>query len=112
MHYLGGMKKQGAVHLRPGGEKETHGAVLVAVSGLVPNWLEVIKEEVEKDGGLQELIKKIKEGEALGPWHYNDGILFYKDRIYLPENSALLSPILEQIHGGFHEGYHKTFQRV
>jgi hypothetical protein len=39
----------------------------------------VSKEEVEKDGGQQELIKKIKEGEALGPWHYNDSILFYKD---------------------------------
>ena len=72
-------EKHGAVHLKPGGKKETHGVVLVAMSGPVPNWLELIKEEVEKDGGLQELIKKIKEGEALGSWHYNDGILFYKD---------------------------------
>jgi hypothetical protein len=30
-------EKHGAVHSRPGGEKETHGVVLVAVSGLVPN---------------------------------------------------------------------------
>jgi hypothetical protein len=84
----------------------------VAISGPLPNWLEVIKEEVGKDSSLQELIKKVEEGEALGPWNYKDVILFYKDRIYLLENSVLLATILEQMHGGFHEGYHKTFQKV
>jgi hypothetical protein len=72
-------EKHGAMHLRPGGEKETHGAVLVAVSGPVPNWLEVIKEDVEKDGGLQELIKKIKKEK---PWvHGTTTMAFYSIRI-------------------------------
>jgi hypothetical protein len=68
----------------------------VAVSGLVPNWLEVVKEEVGKDSTLQVLIEKVKDGEALSPWNYKDGILFYKDQIYLLENSALLVTILEK----------------
>jgi hypothetical protein len=67
---------------------------------------------VGKDSSLQELIEKVEEGEALGPWNYKDVILFYKDQIYLLENLALLATILEQMHGGFDEGYHKTFQRV
>ncbi|GLT61287.1 hypothetical protein SLA2020_340060 [Shorea laevis] len=97
-------EKSSLVHSRAKEEKKTHGAVLVAVLGPVPNWLEVIKEEAGKDAALQELIQKVKEGEALGPWHYKGEVLFYKDRIYLPENSTLLAPILDQIHGGFHEG--------
>lgn len=48
----------------------------------------------------------------LGPWQYKEGLLFFKDRIFLSENSALITAILEQLHGGFHEGYHKTFQRI
>lgn len=91
---------------------KSHGAELVAVLGPIPNWLEIINEDVERDAALQELVQKIKEGEALGPWQYNEGILLYKDRIYLPENSSLLTTLMEQIHGGFHEGHHKTFQWI
>jgi len=82
------------------------------VSGPVPRWLDIVREEVEKDSTLQEVIKKIQEGETLGPWEFRDGLLYYKDHIYLAENSALLTTILEQIHGHFHEGYHKTYQRI
>jgi hypothetical protein len=61
---------------------------------------------------MQDLAQKVREGEALGPWHYNDGLLFYKENIFLPESSSLIPTIMDQIHGGFHEGYHKTFQRI
>jgi hypothetical protein len=87
-------------------------AELIALSSPIPNWLEVIKDEVGKSPELQELVKKIKEEEVLGPWQYKEGLLFFKDRIFLSENSALITAILEQLHGGFHEGYHKTFQRI
>lgn len=72
---------------------------LVAVSSPIPNWLEVIREEVGKNRELQELVQKVQEGEALGPWQYKEGMLFYKDRIFLQENSPLISAIIEQIHG-------------
>jgi hypothetical protein len=93
-------------------KEEQKSAELVALSSPTPNWVEVIKEEVDNDKDLQELIQRVKDGEALGPWQHREGVLFYKDRIYLSENSSLISAILEQIHGGFHEGYHKTFQRI
>jgi hypothetical protein len=85
---------------------------LMALSNPTPNWLEVIKAEVEHNRDLQELVQKVKEGEALGPWQFKEGVLFYKDRIFLPENSTLIPATIEQIHGGFHERYHKTFQRI
>jgi hypothetical protein len=94
-------------------ETEEHQArALVALSNPTPNWLEVIKEEVDNDKDLQELVQRVKEGEALGPWHYKDGVLFYKDHIYLSKNLTLIPVIIEQNHGGFHEGYHKTFQHI
>jgi hypothetical protein len=73
-------------------KEEQKSAELVALSSPTPNWVEVIKEEVDNDKDLQELIQRVKDGEA--------------------ENSSLISAILEQIHGGFHEGYHKTFQCI
>jgi hypothetical protein len=84
----------------------------VAVLGPVLNWLEIVKKEVGKDPALQEFIKKVREGEAFGHWEFRDGLLYYKDQIYLPANSALLTTILKKIHGNFHEGYYKTYKRV
>ncbi|KAJ0076959.1 hypothetical protein Patl1_35310 [Pistacia atlantica] len=43
------------------------------------------------------------KGEALGPWENRDGIMFFKDRIYLPANSNLIPIILQEIHGSGHE---------
>ena len=43
---------------------------LVAISHLIPHWLEPIQEEVAFKPQLQELVKKIEEDEAIGPWEY------------------------------------------
>jgi hypothetical protein len=83
-----------------------------AISSPIANWLDVIKGEIENDAEMKELAQRVQDGEAVGPWKYKEGILFFKERIYLPEKSALISSIIEQIHGGFHEGYQKTFQRI
>jgi hypothetical protein len=89
---------------------ETKG-VLMALSSPIPYWLEVLKDEVTNNLEQQYLVQKV-EGEALRPWQYKEGTLFYKDRIFLSEISSLIPTIMEQIRGGFHERYHKTFQRL
>lgn len=38
--------------------------------------VELIKEEVARKPELQNLVKLIKEGEAIGPWSYKSGIIF------------------------------------
>ena len=48
----------------------------------------------------------------MGPWQFREGIFFFKDRIYLRENSSLITTILEEIHVGAHEGYQKTEQWI
>lgn len=37
---------------------------------------------------------------------------FFKDRIYLAQNSSLVLDIIGQFHNSTHEGYHKTLQRI
>lgn len=85
---------------------------LVAISQPVPRWLELIREEVQTQPQLQRLAKLCQEGEAVGPWQFREGILFFKEKIFLREESLLIATIINEIHSSTHEGYHKTLQRV
>ena len=51
--------------------------------------------------------------EELGDkWTIKKGVLFYKDRVYLPEDSDFIPIILQQYHDTSHEGYYKTMMRI
>lgn len=86
--------------------------VVFAISQLLPRWLEVIQEEVAVKPILQDLQKKIQQGEALEPWKLNNDTIFFKDRIYLLEDSELVKAIIKEFHGSTHESYVKTLQRI
>ena len=88
------------------------GGRLVAINQPVPNWVEAIKHEIESSVVLQELFQRIKDREAIGLWKIIDGVIFFKEKIYLEENSSLIKDILEQFHNSTHEEYHKTFQMI
>ena len=55
---------------------------LIALSQPIPRWLDPIKEENCSHPQLQHFIKLCQEGEALGPWEYHNGVLFFKGCIY------------------------------
>ena len=61
---------------------------------------------------MQQLVKLYEQGEIVGPWKYQDGVLYFKNRIYLLADSSLVTAILSEVHSSTHEGYHKTLQRV
>ena len=61
---------------------------------------------------LQGLLQRIKAGEAIDPWKIMDRVIFFKEKIYLEENSYLIKDILEQFHNSTHEGCHKMFQSI
>ncbi|KAL9427055.1 hypothetical protein AB3S75_033777 [Citrus x aurantiifolia] len=67
---------------------EESGGRLTAITQHVPNWVEAIKQEIESSVALQELFQCIKDGEAIGPWKIMDGVIFFKEKIYLKENSS------------------------
>ncbi|KAJ8754502.1 hypothetical protein K2173_005663 [Erythroxylum novogranatense] len=91
------------------GEGEGH---MMAVSVPIPNWIDTIKEETCSNLDLKTLVSMVLEGEALGPWEYKDGIIYFKGRIYLAESSPLIHDIIFQFHNSTHEGFLKTTQRI
>ncbi|KAA8549803.1 hypothetical protein F0562_001487 [Nyssa sinensis] len=80
------------------GENDGETGELVALSHPIPNWVEAIKEEVTSNLTLKELVQRVEEGEALGPWKLQDGVLFYKERIYLDEDFPLVMEIIAQFY--------------
>lgn len=85
---------------------------LHALSLPVPRWIEPIQKEVQQDSDLQEIFKRIQDDEAVGPWRFHSGVIFFKDRIYLKATSPLTQAILAEFHNSAHEGYQKGLQRI
>lgn len=68
------------------------------VSLVLYDWIEAIKEEVRSHPFLQQLVQRIKEGEVVGPWKFENNILFFKDKIFLAKDFDLITAIGEQFH--------------
>ena len=85
---------------------------LLAFSFLIPHWVDAIRDEQQSQPQVQQLIQKVQDDKAVGPWELRDGLLLFKDRIYLDSGSAIRVDIINQFHGSSHEGFQKTFQRV
>lgn len=71
-----------------------------------------IHTEIQNSEQLQLLQRNIQQGEAVGPWEYKDGLIFFKQRVYLLPNSPLIPSIISALHNSGHEDYQKTFHRV
>lgn len=84
--------------------RQNHGDIYT-LSQPVPSWLHPIQEETTSDPTLQHLIKLINDGEAVGPWRHTNGVLFFKDRIYLLHTSELIPQIIKEFHTTTHEGF-------
>ncbi|GMY12559.1 hypothetical protein FCV25MIE_07798 [Fagus crenata] len=97
-----------ALSRRDEGTKEEQ---LLALSSPIPHWVDAIREEQQSRSQLKQLVQRVQEDEAVGPWEVRDGLLMFKGRIYVDSDSHLKQDIINQFHGSSHEGFHKTFQR-
>ena len=48
---------------------------LMAISHPILQWLDPIQEEVRNNSDLQALVLRIREGEAVGPWQFKEGLI-------------------------------------
>ena len=85
---------------------------LLALSSPVPHWVDSIREDQQSHPQVQQLIQRVHNDEAIGPWEVRDGLLLFKGRLYLGADSVLRKDIVDQFHTSSHEGLHKTFQRI
>jgi hypothetical protein len=85
---------------------------LMAFSVPVPHWIEPIQHEVQHYPDLQALTARIQQNEAVGPWHLQAGLIYFKNRVYLKAESPSTGAIIAEFHNSTHEGYHKGLQRI
>ena len=85
---------------------------VMAITCPTHHWVTAVKEDQENSEHVQQLVSKVKEGEAVGPWVLRDGLLFFKNRIYVTPESTLQQDIITQFHDSSHEGFLKTFHRI
>lgn len=60
---------------------------------------------------LKELIQKRLNEQLSAKWSVKDGVLFFRNKIYLDKTSKLIPVILSEMHSSSHEGYEKTIKR-
>lgn len=61
---------------------------------------------------LQEIVQRIQANQLSDHGAYRDGLIFFKNRLYLNTESALIQIIVQEFHQATHEGYAKTLHRV
>jgi hypothetical protein len=66
--------------------------------------LDEIRQIGKEDDLMMEAISAIKDGKipplrsALSDWHLNDGLLWYKERLYVPDDLDLRRSIVKRYH--------------
>lgn len=84
----------------------------------IPTTLQMkdILAEIETDQGIQEMIAKLLNGEAVkNGYTLNQGWLLYKGSLVLPKTSQYIPLILQECHDGLlggHAGVLKTLKRI
>jgi hypothetical protein len=85
-------------------------------SFIVPNWLQVVRQEWLHDPKSLYMIQQLQSNSPVSPWYYwISDELRYKGRLYLSKQSKLKSTVLSEIHATptvGHSGFTKTYDRV
>lgn len=61
-------------------------------------WMDELKSELARRQDLQPLINKVRDGEALGPWEFQDDVLWYKNKLFISAESPLMATIVSFVH--------------
>ena len=77
--------------------------------------IKVIREEVDKDEYLKNIIDRIQKEEEVKNYTLQHGLLRYKGRLVIAKNSSLRPAILHTYHDsviGGHSGFLRTYKRL
>lgn len=86
--------------------------VLCALSALLVMWFDEVRGEIQDNTKLTALREQIIAGQVDSRWSVHDGLILYKDRVYLLPMSPLISAMILGVHRGTHEGVLKTLNHV
>lgn len=85
-----------------------------------PVWLDwqQLNEEIHADAKLRKLIEEVKENKeerVKAGYAYKHGVLYYKNRLVIPENSDWIPKFLEEFHAtpqGGHSGFYRSYRKI
>jgi hypothetical protein len=84
----------------------------------IPHWafIRQLQQSFENDSQLKELITKVQqEPHEYEGFKVINGLLFFRNKLYIPADSPLKISLLEEFHSspfGGHSGIHKTWGRI
>lgn len=88
--------------------KEHEGSSLMVVSMPQLSLFDAIHQEQQGCPSLQQLIEDTQKGNASPHWNLKNGLLFFKNCVYLDSSFASIQSILSALHNKGHEGYQKN----
>ncbi|KAJ4733316.1 polyprotein [Rhynchospora pubera] len=95
---------------------DNEGEEVLAISELLPAWVEEIKQSYEGDVWAQDLIDKFQERSLEVPlYSFQQGVLRYKNRICVGSGYDWRDRLLKEVHDsnlGGHSGILGTYQRL
>jgi Integrase zinc binding domain len=101
---------------KPGNMITKTDQVFLAISRPINSDLKTLEQEVANDLYCQQIITEISANKSkTAGWSFSHGLLRYRGRIYLPENSTLIPVLLAEYHStllGGHSGVQRTIQRL
>jgi len=80
-----------------------------------PLWLQEIQDSYTADTQATKLLSELSISSPSGLYSLKDGIIRYKERIWVGHQRVLQSKILSSLHAsaiGGHSGYEVTYKRV
>jgi hypothetical protein len=89
---------------------------LFSLSFIVPDWLQVVRQEWLHDPKSSHLIQQLQSNSPVSPgYSWLNDELRYKGHLYLSKQSKLKSMVLSELHAtptAGHSGFTKTYDRV
>ncbi|KAL4366769.1 hypothetical protein GQ457_05G003480 [Hibiscus cannabinus] len=74
--------------------------------------LDAVREETKTSPELLQLQQRITQGELGSDWAVQEGLIFFKGKLYLLPKSPLIPTIISAVHAMAHEGGLKTLHRL
>ena len=89
---------------------------LCAISIIQPDWITKAREEWKNDKEVQKIIQKLQQDPSTSDtFRWKNDLLWYKNRLYICNNSQLKQNIILELHTsplGGHSRFLKTYHRV
>lgn len=85
---------------------------LLALSMPQVDLFDDIRQEQQQSPKIQQLIAALHDNSAAPNWSFKQGLLFFKDRVYIHPQSPSIPLVMAAIHNQGHEGYQKTLHRL